>query len=182
MRKSSQNYFPYQEEVSYGINLEARKFYIPTQGTMRVYKFCTTCLFFRTPTMVHCGRCNKCVQKFDHHCLWLNNCIGKENYKEFFMLVNFVFFNVLFGIYTNVNLFIKIQNNWRYFLAVQILLLLVILFFVCWLLLFHIWINLKQTTTYGYIKNKRLVTKIQNIAKLKNDAITYGMKTQPKNN
>ena len=39
--------------------------------------------------MKHCGACNKCVQDFDHHCKWLNNCIGSANYRSFLALLTF---------------------------------------------------------------------------------------------
>ena len=35
----------------------------------------------------HCRSCDRCVDGFDHHCKWLNNCVGKKNYWSFFSLV-----------------------------------------------------------------------------------------------
>ena len=35
----------------------------------------------------HCGFCNKCVLGYDHHCWFLNTCIGANNYKAFLSLV-----------------------------------------------------------------------------------------------
>lgn len=42
--------------------------------------FCNICNAYVQPRTKHCGPCNRCCEEFDHHCKWLNNCIGTENY------------------------------------------------------------------------------------------------------
>ncbi|KAJ2303214.1 palmitoyltransferase swf1, partial [Coemansia sp. RSA 2705] len=44
---------------------------------------CRTCQRRKPARSKHCSACGHCVQMMDHHCIWLNNCVGLGNARWF---------------------------------------------------------------------------------------------------
>lgn len=81
---------------------------------------CVPCETLRPVEADHCNYCNRCVQKFDHHCIFVNNCVGYRNHKWFLMflisftlyLVSVVAHSLLMIVYYSVDAYSYNQSYW----------------------------------------------------------------------
>ncbi|KAK5650884.1 hypothetical protein RI129_001913 [Pyrocoelia pectoralis] len=55
-------------------------------------QWCGVCQGYKAPRSHHCRKCGRCVLKMDHHCPWINNCVGWGNHAHF---TAFLFFAVV---------------------------------------------------------------------------------------
>lgn len=62
----------------------------PSEQPAEGLRKCTLCNYYvpdhkRT---IHCRVCHKCVDGYDHHCTFLNSCVGATSYRRFLTLIS----------------------------------------------------------------------------------------------
>lgn len=60
------------------------------------------CIFdevIKSETSFHCTICNKCSDNYDHHCPFIDNCLGTRNHKYFliFIVTYFIYSLLVIG-------------------------------------------------------------------------------------
>ncbi|OMJ92273.1 hypothetical protein SteCoe_5046 [Stentor coeruleus] len=67
---------------------------------------CPECFIVRPERSRHCFFCRRCVIKYDHHCQWVNNCIGARNLGAFYTFLLLTLASCILLLYQCINAFI----------------------------------------------------------------------------
>lgn len=71
------------------------------------WKQCHKCLLSKPPRAHHCSVCRQCVLKMDHHCPWINNCVGFSNYRYFCLFMLYLALGCLYVVLLGYPLFLQ---------------------------------------------------------------------------
>ena len=137
--------------------------------------FCAHCNRLQPPRSKHCYECDRCVQKFDHHCPILYSCVGLNNHAAFVSLcVGITVWAFAYTGYCHEKffgsdpvqqpLFPTILFNWRAIYSFQQYPLLVTLYMHSWLHIVwmtplcvgHVVFMFVNGTTYEVLKRKKV--------------------------
>eukprot|EP00069_Balaena_mysticetus_P013749 bmy_08608T0 len=118
---------------------------------------CRYCMVLQPLRARHCRECRRCVRRYDHHCPWMENCVGERNHPLFVAYLALQLVVLLWGLSG-----LRFFRPWGLWLRSSGLLfatfLLLSLFSLVASLLLasHLYLVASNTTTWEFISSHRI--------------------------
>lgn len=80
-------------------------------GVKKKISKCLSCFIIRPFRSTHCGDCNNCVLRFDHHCPWIGNCVALRNYRYFFLFLSLLNIYCMFLLSVSIYHIYRVTND-----------------------------------------------------------------------
>ncbi|CAG0890332.1 unnamed protein product [Darwinula stevensoni] len=75
---------------------------------------CPKCCCIKPERAHHCSVCQRCIRKMDHHCPWVNNCVGENNQKFFVLFTFYIAVISIHALFLAINHFLLcIHTEWK---------------------------------------------------------------------
>ncbi|KAF9090758.1 palmitoyltransferase pfa5 [Mortierella sp. GBA35] len=75
-------------------------------------RWCNVCKVVKPDRCHHCSECNRCVLRMDHHCPWINACVGFNNYKYFYLFIFYGSLSSLWVVGSMIPLLIQVLQGY----------------------------------------------------------------------
>ncbi|NWW87567.1 ZDH12 palmitoyltransferase, partial [Rhynochetos jubatus] len=121
---------------------------------------CGYCMVKQPMRAKHCQLCQHCVRRYDHHCPWIENCVGENNHPLFIVYLSLQLVVLLWGGHVAWSgLYFEQSWNWlrhNIFLLVSFILIVIFTIVVLLLLMSHLYLISCNTTTWEFMSHHRI--------------------------
>lgn len=133
-------------------------FFVTIKESVGSYRYCFPCHHYKPDLAIHCRVCGHCVYNFDHHCPYVDNCIGRNNYKTFVSFLFYASLATFLGFLLVLIAIVAVDDRgarWPW-MAIPILSFLIFIF-MCRFLIKHVRYIYRGRSTMEMIIHKRRV-------------------------
>ncbi|KAG1968754.1 palmitoyltransferase ZDHHC12-A isoform X2 [Pimephales promelas] len=135
---------------------------IPQEHCSVKQRRCGFCFLLQPMRARHCRTCQRCVRRFDHHCPWIDNCVGERNHRWFLLYLCVQFAAVCWALQAAWSgvVFASSWQQWfsrNGFLLGAIAVTGVFSVVVLLLLCIHLYLASANTTTWEFMSRHRIV-------------------------
>ncbi|XP_054854505.1 palmitoyltransferase ZDHHC12 [Eublepharis macularius] len=153
-------YVEHDEEVKEVVREEEKAMISQQVPTTIRLRRCGYCMVKQPMRAKHCQTCQQCVRRYDHHCPWIENCVGERNHPLFIVYLAVQLVVLLWALQVAWSgLSFELSWTWLQYNLLLLLSFLVIVLFtvvVTLLLVSHLYLVSCNTTTWEFMSRHRI--------------------------